>query len=175
MTGSATPRAHPVSASAATAGDMETIGRRLGEALAAEREAAGPAVVVYLRGPLGAGKTTVARGVLRAFGTEGIVRSPTYTLVEPYETGHGGVVHVDLYRLSRAEEVEFLGLEGYLDYATCLIEWPERGAGELPRADLDIAIDADTDPRRVSISPMTGRAVPLLDALARRLKVSESI
>lgn len=161
-----------VRAWAPTAGEMENIGRWLGEALISVPGEAGSGIVVFLRGPLGAGKTTIARGVLRAFGVEGIVRSPTYTLVEPYETDRGGVVHVDLYRLSRVEEVEYIGLEAYLDYAVCLIEWPERAAGQLPRADLDIAIDAENDPRRVSISALTGRAGGPVDDLARRLKVS---
>lgn len=169
-----TPQPGFVEASAATAGDMELIGLRLGEALSSVPLRPGPAMV-FLRGPLGAGKTTLARGVLRAFGVGGIVRSPTYTLVEPYETDRGCVVHVDLYRLGHVEEVEYLGLEAYLESAVCLIEWPERAAGRLPQSDLDITIDAALEPRRLSISPMTERGTRLAEDLDRRLKVSESI
>jgi len=163
-----------IEATATTAQNMEDVGRRLGELLLSSPDAAGPAIV-FLRGPLGAGKTTLARGVLRAFGVDGIVKSPTYTLVETYETVCGSLVHIDLYRLNQVEEVEYLGLEGYLESAVCLFEWPERAVGALPQADLEIIIDADRDPRRLSISAMTARGAVLAVGLGARLQFAELI
>lgn len=110
----------------------------LGSALADVLPSGG---VVFLHGQLGAGKTTLVRGLLRAFGYTGFVRSPTYALVESYEVEGRSIHHFDLYRLSDPEELEFIGLRDYLDAeAVSLIEWPERGKGLLPEPDLSIGL-----------------------------------
>lgn len=116
--------------------DADATGRLAG-ALAATAPA--PAVV-HLRGDLGAGKSTLARAWLRALGVEGAIRSPTYTLVERYALGRDmEALHLDLYRIGDAGELEFLGLDG-VDAALWLVEWPERGGKSLPPADLRVSL-----------------------------------
>ena len=116
----------------------ETATLALGSAVAGKSQVP---QVIFLRGDLGAGKTTFSRGFLRGRGHDGSVKSPTYTLVEPYESVPGGpVFHLDLYRLGDAEELAYLGLGDYLSVeAILLIEWPERAEAKLPPATLDIA------------------------------------
>jgi tRNA threonylcarbamoyladenosine biosynthesis protein TsaE len=97
--------------------------------------------IISLSGDLGTGKTTLSRGLIRAFGHKGAVKSPTYTLVEPYEFKHMRVMHFDLYRLEDPEELEFLGFRDYLDDNTlCLIEWPEKALDYLPTIDLQLSL-----------------------------------
>lgn len=114
------------------------LGRRL--ATAAPDVSEGP-FFVALEGPLGAGKTCLARAFLRALGHEGAVRSPTYTLLEPYEFDDRMVVHLDLYRLSDPGELDYLGVEDlFCPGHILLVEWPERGLGHLPAADLSVRL-----------------------------------
>ena len=123
----------------ATADDMRALGRALGDAL---RTVSGGALVIGIEGELGAGKTTLVGGILAALGVTGAIRSPTYTLIEPYEAAGLQLYHIDLYRLSGAREVEALGIRDLLDArAVLLIEWPSRGAGALPIEDLSVSIE----------------------------------
>jgi tRNA threonylcarbamoyladenosine biosynthesis protein TsaE len=125
---------------ARTAEDTEDLGRRLASA----RPAADAALaVLYLSGELGAGKTTLARGFLRALGVAEAVPSPTYTLLELYPAGAVTVVHVDLFRVRDAAELESLGLREWARAGhVWLIEWPERGGTRLPPPDLTLAFAA---------------------------------
>jgi tRNA threonylcarbamoyladenosine biosynthesis protein TsaE len=123
--------------------------------------------ILYLNGELGAGKTTLARGLLRGLGHTGKVRSPTYTLVEPYTLESCRVYHLDLYRLADPEELEWLGLRDMLaDAALLLVEWPERGSGYLPPADLGIQLDYSGSGREASLSANTPVGQQWLDQVA---------
>jgi len=118
---------------------MRRLGQALGRALMAFPE--GP-LVVFLRGELGAGKTTLVSGIVSGAGVTGLVRSPTYTLIEPYETSSKRIFHLDLYRLIDPQEVEPLGLRDLLTRDTVLlIEWPEKGGDSIAPADLEIFIE----------------------------------
>lgn len=122
--------------------------------------------LVFLRGNLGAGKTTFVRGWLRAAGFSGPVKSPTFTLVEEYPFEDRIVYHFDLYRLNDPEELEWMGFRDYLrPDAVCFVEWPERGAGLLPRADLEISLEISGTGRIAEISAGTDRGAAALARL----------
>lgn len=126
--------------------------------------------VITLRGNLGSGKTTLCRGLLHGLGHTGTVKSPTYTLVEPYELATGSVLHYDLYRLTDPEETEYLGMRDYFDrnldkQTLTLIEWPEKAAGFLPPVDLELLLEVLPNGRRLSWQALTSAGQRLAAAL----------
>ncbi len=138
---------------------MVSWGKRLGRAL---RQGG----TVFLRGELGAGKTTLCRGVLRSLGYTGAVKSPTYTLVEPYTCAGKVLYHFDLYRLGDPEELDYIGIRDYFeDDNICLVEWPERGQGLLPVDDLEVAISRLGAGRSLEARSHTERGRQILAAL----------
>ncbi|OOH82898.1 tRNA (adenosine(37)-N6)-threonylcarbamoyltransferase complex ATPase subunit type 1 TsaE [Pseudomonas koreensis] len=123
--------------------------------------------LIFLEGNLGMGKTTLSRGIIRGLGHVGSVKSPTFTLVEPYEIGDIRAFHFDLYRLVDPEELEFLGIRDYFeDDAMCLIEWPDKGAGFLPKPDLTITISPQDSGRSLKILSQGSRGEAWCAALA---------
>ncbi len=125
-----------------------------------------PGLLVFLHGDLGAGKTTLVRGLIRGLGHTGAVKSPTYTIVEPYDLPGIDVYHFDLYRLSDPEEIEFIGARDYLESgALCLVEWPEKGGGILPDPDLLIDIEHLDDSRRLHLTANSDSGRDLITSL----------
>jgi len=133
-------------------------------------EVVGPGLLITLSGPLAAGKTFLVRALLGALGHVGKVKSPTFTLVESYPLARCAVHHFDLYRLADGNELHFIGFDDYLSPRTlCLVEWPERGAGSLPPADLHLSLEPlDSDRRAVSLSAGTATGRRLLASLKKR-------
>lgn len=133
-----------------TAEETERFGWQLGRARPASDDAL---AVLYLSGELGAGKTTFVRGFLRACGVSGPVRSPTYTLLELYPVGPVTLLHVDLYRLRGPAELESLGLREWARPGCLwLIEWPERGRGRLPPADLTLTFTVGAAAHEIEVT-----------------------
>lgn len=140
---------------------------QIGSALARACIGAG---LIFLKGDLGAGKTTLARGFLRGVGYTGAVKSPTYTLIEPYEINDKNYYHLDLYRLADPDELEFLGLRDLLnEQAVLLVEWPEQGGDALPLPDLLITIIYKEGGRELSIDAQTSGGERMLESLKDEL------
>lgn len=113
-----------------------------------------PPACVYLRGDLGAGKTTLVRGALRELGYQGLVKSPTFTLVESYSLPDKEVHHFDLYRISDPEELDYIGLSEYQNNSSiCFFEWPDLGKSMVPKATIEIDIQYDSQGRRATVRP----------------------
>ena len=122
--------------------------------------------VIHLQGDLGAGKTTLTRGIMRGYGYEGAVKSPTYTLVEPYEFLYCKIYHFDLYRLGDPEEVAYLGTEDYFHGDNlCIIEWPAQGRGVIPAPDLLISLGGTGTGRELDCQSQTEKGA----VIAKRL------
>jgi tRNA threonylcarbamoyladenosine biosynthesis protein TsaE len=125
-----------------------------------------PGTIIFLQGPLGAGKTTFTRGFLRGLGYQAKVKSPTYTLVEPYSLAHQTIFHFDLYRLQDPRELEHIGIHDYFrPEAICLIEWPEKGFPYLPSADLICTITPNQQGREIQIDALTLRGESVREKL----------
>ena len=143
-------------------GEADTIalGNTIGRALA-------PAMVIYLRGELGAGKTTLARGVLRALGYTGKVKSPTYTLVELYNLSKLYLYHFDFYRLEDPHGWIDAGFREYFtNESVCLVEWPEKASGSLPPADLEVRLEIEGAGRIATLIANTDAGRRCLSALS---------
>ena len=139
-------------------------------------EASGGSGVIYLHGDLGTGKTTLSRGVVRFFGYQGAVKSPTFTLVEPYELDHHRIYHFDLYRLTDPSEIEFLGVDEYFSQdSLCLVEWPEKGADFLPEPDLVIELDVYECGRIMKVYPHSGPGEMMMTPLKQTLQLDNEI
>lgn len=149
--------------------DMLALGRALARACGND------GAWIYLSGELGAGKTTLVRGFMRELGYDDRVKSPTYTLVEPYEILNGEririIYHFDFYRINTTEELFAMGLDDYFQQNTyCLVEWPEQAIAALPVADLMLSIQAPlqhqnaaTDDRQVTITSQSSRGAAILE------------
>jgi tRNA threonylcarbamoyladenosine biosynthesis protein TsaE len=144
-------------------------GARIAVALRPVARAAPGGLHLHLRGPLGAGKTTLVRGLLRALGVRGPVKSPTYTLVEPYELDGLSVRHLDLYRVMDPEELELLGLrDDFRAGVACVVEWPERGGDWLPTPSLSLVLRHDGPARELRWRALDAAGARLAGALAQK-------
>lgn len=140
--------------------DTLTLGQSLSRVLA-------QGGTLYLEGDLGAGKTTLARGLIQALGHTGPVKSPTYTIVEPYELACGPVFHFDLYRLADPEELELMGIRDYFaPGAICIVEWPARGADLIPAPDLRLTLEKAGTGRQAHLTACTPLGQQMLRKIA---------
>lgn len=129
-----------------------------------------PGTIIYLYGDLGAGKTTLVRGLLRKLGFSGRVKSPTYTLMEPYEVAGMTLLHYDLYRMQDPREWLDAGFrDDFTGTNACIVEWPDKAAGLLPRADIEIRLHIEGEGRQVQLTGLT----PCGRETLRRLDVQE--
>jgi tRNA threonylcarbamoyladenosine biosynthesis protein TsaE len=143
-----------------TAEDMEQLGRRLAAAATAGR------LLCLLSGELGCGKTTLFRGYLRGRGYTGVVKSPTYTIVEPYGLAAGTVYHFDLYRINDGNELEHMGLRDYFERDACIfVEWPERGFPPSVLADIGITMTYTASGREVLLTAWTEIGAAILNQI----------
>ena len=139
----------------------EALGARLARAMLTETR-----IVIYLRGELGAGKTTLVRGFMRALGHRGAVKSPTFTLVEPYEIGNRRIYHCDLYRITDPMELEYLGVRDFgAEDCIFIVEWPERGTGGLPASDLEIDLKYADNGRKYAIVPLSSLGAAIINKI----------
>ncbi len=154
------------------AANTEILGARLAAALLGDAHGSTESLVdgnIHLSGRLGAGKTTLVRGLARALGIEGPVKSPTYSLVEPYTHGAIKLYHFDLYRLGDGEELEYLGArDAFAERALVVIEWPERAEGWLPEPDLHVHLTIAGRGRDAHVSARTAKGEALLAILDPR-------
>jgi tRNA threonylcarbamoyladenosine biosynthesis protein TsaE len=141
----------------------------LGQGLAAALSSTGlPGGVIFLYGDLGAGKTTLVRQLLRSLGVAGTIRSPTYTLMEPYRTGGRELLHMDLYRLNDPEELHNLGLSDYSpDQTLWLVEWPEKGGNALPGADIAVRLEVAGQARKAEVSGLSEAGRRIISGLPK--------
>lgn len=147
--------------------DMELLGGYLAQAATAH------AINVALCGELGAGKTTLVRGFLRQRGYLNTVKSPTFTLVESYVFPEITIYHFDLYRVNDPEELELFGIRDYfVSTATCLVEWPEYGAGVLPELDLKIKIVYCNELRKIEISANNANGAAVITNLTKIMNLT---
>jgi tRNA threonylcarbamoyladenosine biosynthesis protein TsaE len=127
-------------------------------------------VIAHLNGDLGAGKTTLTRGFVQGMGHQGHVKSPTYTLVEPYDLAPWQVYHFDLYRLGDPEELEYMGIRDYfLENCCCFIEWPEKGMGVLAKEDLVIDMAYSDEQRTVTLTAKSDNGIAIVNFLPAKI------
>lgn len=125
-----------------------------------------PGLAIYLHGNLGAGKTTLVRAMLQALGYTSAIKSPTYTLVESYTVNNLDIYHFDLYRLADPSELEFIGIRDYASSnGICLFEWPLKGGGNIPLADLEITLDFAEPGRKINLVANTIKGLEVLNKL----------
>ena len=126
-----------------------------------------PGLMIELRGELGAGKTTLSRAIIQFLGHKGAVKSPTYTLVEPYEHIQPPVYHFDLYRIADPDELHYLGVETYFnEHSICLVEWPERAADLLPKADIVITLEHAMLGRTIAVAACSSKGCAVMECLS---------